>query len=441
MNTFSIGGIHPPQNKFTAECPIEMLPLPMTATMLLSQHIGAPATPVVAKGDRVTRGQLIARPGGFVSAAVHAPITGVVSGVETVRDAYGRSVSALIIKAGEADHLADTEARSVDLATEAEVKACRSVSEALTAEEARRIIADAGIVGLGGATFPAVVKLSVKPDAIPEVLIINGCECEPYLTCDDVLMRTFPARIVEGVEVMLKACGAARAVIAVEDNKPAAIAALRTALDPAWPVEVMPLRTKYPQGGEKQLVDAVLGRRIPSGGLPLSVGAVVQNVATAYAAYRAAFLGSPLIERIVTVAGQAMTPGNYRVALGTPLEQLPIGTINDNVKVILGGPMMGRTAANLGAPVTKGTSGVLVMTSGPRPAVEECIRCGACIDACPMGLEPYLLGVYGERQLWQQARDADVLDCIECGSCSYSCPSRRPLLDYIRMSRAALRRR
>ncbi len=434
--TFRKGGIHPAANK-TAATGIEVLPLPMTAYVPLSQHIGAPARPVVSKGEHVSRGSLIAEPASFISAAVHAPISGTVAAIEQAVSASGKPMQMIIIKASEADHAADTEAR---LPLEVEGASLNRGLD-LSPEELRRRISAAGIVGLGGATFPTHVKLSVRPEQTVEVLIINGCECEPYLMCDDALMCACPDGIVAGARLMMKASGARRAVIALEDNKAQAAEALRAALSDVDDISLEILQTKYPQGGEKQLVEAVTGRRIASGALPLSVGAIVANVATAFAVFRAVALGEALTERVVTVTGDipAEQRKNYLVAIGTPLAELPF-TMPQECRAIVGGPMMGRTAVRLDAPVTKGTSGLTLLEGRMRRQALACIRCGACVEACPMGLEPYLLSDYGRLRMFDEAREVDVADCLECGACSWSCPSYRPLLDYIRVAKQRSRK-
>ena len=434
-NTFKIGGIHPSANK-TASRRLELLPLPKKAYLPLSQHIGAPATPIVAKGDKVVRGQLIAENSSFVSAGLHAPISGTVSGIENVVLPWGKPSKAIVITASDDEHSADTEAREAYWRDMIPSVCDRTLSERLSGDDIRSAILRAGIVGLGGATFPSHVKLAVKPEQKAEVLIINGCECEPYLMCDDALMCTYPGRIAEGVELMLKAAGIPKAVIAMEDNKPEAAAAIGEALKGNTSVSLRILKTKYPQGGEKQLVEAVTGRRIPSGKLPLSVGAVVNNVATAFAVWQAVATSQPLIERVVTVTGDIPETQrkNYVVALGTPLAELPF-TLPAEALAIAGGPMMGRSAVRLDAPVMKGTSGLTILSRPSKRKVEACMRCGACVAACPMGLEPYLLSTYGRLRMWSEAAGADVLDCLECGACSYSCPASRPLLDYIRVAK------
>lgn len=409
-----------------------MQALPMTAFLPLSQHIGALSKPVVTRGQHVSRGQLIAETNSYVSARLHASISGTVAAVDNIVMPDGRQAPAIVIKASDEDHAADSAARR-DYWNGIGKNAVIPVDA--TSESVRSAVVAAGIVGLGGATFPAHVKLSPTRDAA-EILIINGCECEPYLTCDDALMQTWPAQLVAGVELMMIATGVKKAVIAVEDNKPDAIASLNAAVTGKNGITVQPVRTKYPQGGEKQLIEAVTGRRVPSGGLPLAVGAVVNNVATAFAVWQAVAKDMPLIERVVTVTGDipADERRNYLVAIGTPLDELSF-TMPDDCRAILGGPMMGRTAVCLDAPVGKGTSGLLLLADRMRRPAQACIRCARCVDACPMGLEPYLLSVYGRTRRWADARAAAVADCIECGSCSYICPSSRPLLDYIRIAK------
>lgn len=439
-NTFRKGGIHPAAHKET-DTHIEFLPLPMTAYIPLSQHIGAPAKPLVEKGMKVVRGQQIAENASFVSAGLNAPISGTVAGIEPTIMPNGKTGLTIILKASEEEHLRDSESRQSYWNDIIPGVTDRTLSERLDASVIRDKIKGAGIVGLGGAAFPSHVKLSLKETDKPELLIINGCECEPYLMCDDALMRTYPARIVEGVELMMKAGGIPKAVIAMEDNKPEAAAAIRNAIESHHDISVRVLKTKYPQGGEKQLIEAVTGRRLQSGALPISVGCVVNNVATAFAVWQAVATDQPLIERVISICGDIAPEQrkNYMVAIGTPLAELPF-TLPDEPKVIVGDPMMGRTAVNLDAPVTKGTSGLTVLAGVRRRPVEACIRCGACVDACPMGLEPYLLSTYGRLRLWDEARQADVADCLECGACSYSCPSARPLLDYIRIAKQRSRK-
>lgn len=439
LHTFKIGGIHPAENKIAAGKPIENMPLPEEVVLPVSQHIGAPATPIVKKGDKVRRGDKVADAGGFVSAPIHTPISGTVTKIDVCRTPQGMPVQAIYIKSDEADRAADAEAmanRDKAARTDAEIAA-------LDGKAIIDIIKNAGIVGLGGATFPTHVKLSPPPGSKAEVVIINAAECEPCLSCDDMLMRENPAQIVRGVELLMKAAGVNRGVIAIENNKPEAIAALTKAASGAAGIEVMPMKVKYPQGGEKQLIEAVIGKEVPSGALPIATGAIVQNVATAYAVYRAVVLGEPLMDRVLTLH-DGETGRNLRVPFGTILATLTEG--REPEKIIIGGPMMGRTASTLNTPMIKGTSGILMDSRyAHRRPVENCIRCGRCSDACPMGLEPFLLATASRLKEWDMAEENKVANCIECGSCSYACPSSRPVADFVRLGKqkvmAAMRAR
>lgn len=439
LHTFKIGGIHPAENKIAAGKPIENMPLPEEVVLPVSQHIGAPATPIVKKGDKVRRGDKVADAGGFVSAPIHTPISGTVTKIDVCRTPQGMPVQAIYIKSDEADRTADAEAmanRDKAARTDAEIAA-------LDGKAIIDIIKNAGIVGLGGATFPTHVKLSPPPGSKAEVVIINAAECEPCLSCDDMLMRENPAQIVKGVELLMKAAGVNRGVIAIENNKPEAIAALTEAAAGAAGIEVMPMKVKYPQGGEKQLIEAIIGKEVPSGALPIATGAIVQNVATAYAVYRAVVLGEPLMDRVLTLH-DGETGRNLRVPFGTILATLTEG--REPEKIIIGGPMMGRTASTLNTPMIKGTSGILMDSRyAHRRPVENCIRCGRCSDACPMGLEPFLLATASRLKEWEMAEENKVVNCIECGSCSYACPSSRPVADFVRLGKqkvmAAMRAR
>lgn len=431
LHTFKIGGIHPAENKIAAGKAIENLPLPEEVVLPVAQHIGAPATPIVKRGDKVKRGDRVADAGGFVSAPVHTPISGTVVKIDTARTPQGMPVNAIYIKSDEADRAADAEAlanREQPARTEAEI-------QALDGKAIIDIIKEAGIVGLGGATFPTHVKLMPPPGSKAEIVIINAAECEPCLSCDDMLMRENPDQIIKGVKYLMKAAGVNRGVIAIENNKPQAIDALTdAAARAATGIEIMPMMVKYPQGGEKQLIEAVIGKEVPSGGLPIATGAIVQNVATAYAVYRAVDLGEPLLDRVLTLHDG--TEGrNLRVALGTILATI-VGDKQPE-KIILGGPMMGRTASTLQTPMIKGTSGILLdpQYAHRRPA-ENCIRCGKCVEACPMGLEPFLISTLSRLKEWDEAETQKIANCIECGSCSYVCPASRPLVDYIRVGKA-----
>lgn len=441
LRSFKIGGIHPSEHK-DASTEIITLPLPRRVILPVSQHIGAPAKAVVAKGERVERLQLVAECASFVSANVYSPISGSVVAIDSLPMVGGMPQPCIVIEASDEDHATDT-ARREEYWEGIKVRSGLEPGrfDKLTGDEVRTAIRDAGIVGLGGAAFPSHVKYTMKPDVRPEVLIINACECEPYLRCDDALMRAWPEQIVAGISLLLKATGAPKAVIGIEENKPEAAEALNKALAGHEDISIQLLKTKYPQGGEKQLIEAITGRRVASGALPISVGAVVANVATAFATWQAVAFGMPLVERTITLTGEGIPAGerrNYLTTIGTPLSELPIPTAD--VKVIVGGPMMGRTAVDLRGPVLKGTSGLTILPPETRRAPEPCMRCGKCVEACPMGLEPYLLSRFGKLRMWDEAREHAVADCLECGACSYSCPSGRPILDYIRIAKQRSRK-
>lgn len=431
MKTFRIGGVHPAENKLSAAEAIEVLGLPRQAVFPLSQHIGAPAVAIVKRGDKVKVGTKIAEAGGFVSAAVFSSVSGTVSKIDSVTDASGYRKPAVFIDV-EGDEWEDGIDRSPEL-----VSACSLSSEEIIAK-----IKNAGVVGMGGACFPTHVKLSPPPGVRAECVIINGVECEPYLTADHRLMLEKPDQILVGVELLMRAAKVNRAYIGIEANKADAIRLLTEKAASHPGIEVVPLRMKYPQGGEKQLIDAIIGRQVPAPpAIPIHVGAVVQNVGTAYAVYEAVQKNKPLLERVVTVTGRSVKhPSNFLTRIGTPVSQLieAAGGLPDNAgKVISGGPMMGKALATLDAPVCKGSSGVLIMDdeearrTEPRP----CIRCAKCVSVCPMGLEPYLLATCSARGDWERVEHEMILSCIECGSCQFTCPSHRPMLDYIRLGK------
>ena len=430
LKTFKIGGVHPPENKLSAGSKIQALPIPEQVIIPLSQHIGAPATPVVQKADNVKVGQLIAGASGFVSANIHSSVSGTVVSIDNITDAAGLSKPAITIQV-EGDEWIDDIDRSEKILN----------SNNLTKEEIIKAITAAGIVGMGGATFPTQVKLTPPPGSKAEFLIINGVECEPYLTSDHRVMLEKAEEVLIGVQLLMKAIGVQRAIIGIENNKPDAIEHLKQLASKTIGIEICPLKLKYPQGGEKQLIQATTGRSVPSGGLPIAVGAVVQNIGTALAVYEAVIKHKPLIERVVTVTGKSLArPGNYLCRLGTPISKLieAAGGLPENTaKVIGGGPMMGRTIVNIESPIMKGTSGILIISNkeAARKPVRECIRCGKCVSACPMGLEPYLLAKLSMFNLLERMEEEKVMDCIECGSCSFTCPSTRPLLDYIRLGK------
>lgn len=429
--TFKIGGIHPPQSKATSSDTIIRPELPREVTILLKQHAGAEAVPIVAKGDHVARGQKIAEASGFISAPLHASISGTVKSIGPALTLEGRYAQAIVISASDEDHAADKQAFGVGEA--------RCV-ENVTPEDIIGQIANCGVVGLGGATFPTAVKLSSAGDKA-KLLVIDACECEPKLTCDDALMRLYADEVVLGIKLMLKALRIDHAVIGIEDNKPHAIEAMTNACASEPGIEVAVLKARYPQGGEKMLVYALTGNEIPSGGLPISVGCVVNNVGTARVVYRAVAFGEPLIERVVTIEGL----GNFLLPIGISVGEVikcydksGLYDLDGEIDFINGGPMMGRSISNINGPLTKGVSGI-TMTHPAQATVEPCIRCGSCQQACPMGLRPFLLEAYGRHGMIDDAKQAGAMDCIECGSCGYSCPSARPILDFIRLCKFKIR--
>lgn len=421
------GGIHPDPAKHTAGFPIVKLPLPPSVTLFLHQSIGAPAEPTVKAGDHVEAWQKVAARSSFISAAVHTPISGTVKKIGKVRDSFGIAKDAIVIEA-DADQPEEP----------------TPFPHSLADETIQLLTARGGVVGLGGACFPTAVKLRLPDGKKADTVIINAAECEPYLTCDDALMRVHAKEIIGGVKLIMQATGAHRAIIGIEDNKPEGTAALRDAIGPRR-IEVRSLPTRYPQGSEKQLIYALTGRVVGRGFLPIDVGCIVDNVATAYALYKAVCEGEPLVSRIVTVDGPSLrAPGNYLVPVGTPIStvlEAAGGIPEDTGKIIAGGPMMGRAVSNVDAPTTKGLSGLIVLPESMAYRKEEdiCIRCARCVRACPMGLEPYLIAAYGEYQLGTKSAAAGAMNCLECGCCAYVCPSHRRLIDYIRMAKRSVR--
>lgn len=437
MKTFKIGGVHPAENKLSAASPIREAALPKQAVFSMFQHIGAPAKPIVKKGDVVKVGTMIAEAGGFVSAPVHSSVSGTVSKVDVVIDASGTRRQAIFVDVNgdEWEDAIDRSPELVRLSDRPELDAATVINK----------VKEAGIVGLGGATFPCHVKLSPPPGSKAECVIINAVECEPYLTADHRLMLEHPEEILVGVSLIMKAVSVEKGYIGIENNKPDAIR-LMTEKAQAYPnIEIVPLKVKYPQGGEKQLIDAVIGRQVPAPpAIPISVGAVVQNVGTAFAIYQAVMKNKPLVDRIITVTGKSVSnPSNLLARLGTPFLQLIDecgGLPEDSGKIIGGGPMMGKALLNLDVPMTKGSSGLLIMRNdeAKRAEPDPCIRCAKCVSACPMGLEPYLLATLSDKQEWEMAEGNDIVSCIECGSCQFTCPSHRPLLDNIRVGKTTV---
>lgn len=436
--TFSIGGVHPEEYKLTHELPTVEAALPQVAVFPLGQHIGAPAKAVVQRGDHVKVGTLIAEAGGFVSAPIYSSVSGTVAKVDTTIDATGYRQPAIFVNV-EGDDWEETIDRTDTLET-------LEAHPELTAEEIINRVKVAGVTGMGGAGFPTFIKLTPPPTAKAECVVINGVECEPYITSDYRLMMEHADEIVVGIQLLMKAVNVDKAYIGIEENKPAAIALLGQKVAAADPrIKVVPLAQKYPQGGEKQLVDAVTGRQVPAPpAIPVNVGAVVQNVGTAFAVYEAVMKRKPLFERYTTVTGrQIARPGNFKVRMGTPFGQLIEacgGLPEGDNKVLAGGPMMGKAVLTLDVPVCKGTNSVTVLTGDDahRKAVQPCIRCGKCVTVCPMGLEPYLIATLSALQNYERLEREDVTSCIACGSCQFTCPAHRPLLDNIVQGKAAV---
>lgn len=430
LKTFSMGGVHPEENKITAEVATVVAPLPQQAIFPLSQHIGAPAKPVVNRGDKVKVGTLIAEANGFVSAPIYSSVSGTVLKVDTAIDATGYRKPAIYINV-EGDEWEESIDRSETLET-------LDKHPELTPEEIVNRIKVAGVTGMGGAGFPTFIKLCPPPTAKAECVILNGVECEPYITSDYRLMMEHADEILVGLDLLMKGAKVERGYIGIEDNKPEAIKLFeqKTADDPR--VEIVALAKKYPQGGEKQLVDAVINRQVPAPpAIPVNVGAIVQNVGTAFAVYQAVMKNKPLFERYTTVTGkQLKNPGNFLVRMGTPMRELIDlcgGMPEGDNKVLAGGPMMGKSVVSTDVTVCKGTNSITILTDADahRKAAQPCIRCGKCVSACPMGLEPYLLATLSSFKEWERLEAEQVTSCISCGSCQFTCPSHRPILDNI----------
>ena len=433
MKTFPLGGVHPPENKLTANSQIQYLPVPESVIIPVSQHIGAPASVIVNKGDTVKTGQVIAESKGFVSTNIHSSVSGKVNKIDTAIDTSGYKQTAVFIDV-EGDEWVESIDRSDKIKTEIR----------LSSGDIIKKCHESGIVGLGGATFPSHVKLNVPAGKKCEVLIINGVECEPYLTSDHRLMLEKGEEILIGVTILMKALKVEKAIIGIENNKPDAIDHLTKLAVQFHGISVHPLKVKYPQGAEKQLIKALINREVPSGRLPLDVNAVVHNVGTAFAVYEAVQKNKPLFERVVTITGKSLAkPGNYFVRIGTPVSKLieaAGGIPEDTGKIVSGGPMMGKSLVNINVPVVKGTSGIILFPHGESERMETgpCIRCGKCISVCALNLEPYLLMMLSLRSLFERAEKEHITDCMECGCCSYTCPAGRPLLDYIRLGKSTV---
>ncbi len=431
-------GIHPPHRKMTEECATIRADLTagMTVIVPMSQHIGAPCKPVVKVKDEVVAGQIVGEPAGFVSAAVHSPVNGTVKQVVPMPHPSGNKVMSVIITVGEDQPKAKNWRQMPDGFDLASFKPQQIVDA----------IKDGGLVGMGGAAFPTFVKLLKNDDKPVDTVILNGCECEPYLTSDHRLMLESPETIVAGLQLAMKACGAAKGIIGIEDNKPDAVKSMLNSIDRTDNLQVAVCQTKYPQGGEKQLINAITGKVVPNGGLPLDVGVVVINVGTASAITWACADSQPLTDRVVTVTGKGVNkPGNYRVPVGMLLSDLidnHCGGLNDDAeKVLLGGPMMGPTTARLDIPILKGTSGITVMSKSEFKKLDAtaCIRCSRCVDYCPLNLIPTRIAHAAKARDIEMALEYDLMACMECGCCTYVCPAQIPLLQYLRSGKVMAR--
>ena len=433
--TFTIGGVHPDDHKLSADQPIKDMPLPETVYLHTGQHIGAPAKPVVEKGQTVKVGDLIAQSSGFISASIHSSVSGRVEKIDQVAHVTGHKRQTIIIRV-EGDEWNSQIDRSDKLKGSIDLKAKEIIER----------INNAGITGLGGAAFPSYVKLMVPDGKKAEFLTINAAECEPYLTADHRLMLEKGKELIIGIEILLKALNIDHALVGIENNKVDAIETLQSFIGKNKRIQIIPLKTLYPQGGERQLVKALVDREIPPPpkGLPIDVGCVVFNIGTVYAVYEAVQKNKPLVERIITVTGKTIkNPSNFKVRIGTPISKLieAAGGMPKNTgKVISGGPMMGKALNSIDIPVTKGMSGLLLLpdSESTRKPVLNCIRCGKCVTKCPLGLEPYLIMALTEHGYFERAHAEKILNCCECGCCTYICPANRPLLDYIRLGKTTV---
>jgi electron transport complex protein RnfC len=412
---------------------IKNLPVPECVTIPLSQHIGAPATTIVNKGDSVKTGQVIATSKGFVSSNIHSSVSGKINKIDSVIDSSGFKQTAIVIDV-EGDEWIDTIDRSSEILREIK----------LSPEEITKRCLDSGIVGMGGAAFPSHVKLTVPEGKKCNILIINGVECEPFLTSDHRLMVEKGEEVLTGVSILMKALRVDKAMVGIENNKSDAINRLTEIARSFKGITIHSLKVKYPQGAEKQLIKALINREVPSGHLPIDVGAVVHNVGTAFAVYEAVQKNKPLFERVVTITGKSLAnPGNYLVRIGTPVRKLieaAGGMPEDTGKVVNGGPMMGKAINNIDVPVLKGTSGIILFpgNESQRAIIGPCIRCAKCVTICANSLEPYLLMNLSEMGLFERAEREKITNCMECGSCSYVCPANRPLLDYVRLGKSTV---
>jgi len=426
-------GVHPPENKISREKSIEKASIPKQVILPLSQHIGAPAKPIVKPGDKVKTGQKIAEAGGFVSAPIHATISGEVKKII-------QSVSSVTSRIGDAIVI-ESDGKDTWVKLKKEKKPMQLSNDVLL-----KLIQDAGIVGLGGATFPTHVKLKPPPDKKIDTIIINGCECEPFITSDHRLMLEHTNEIVKGLEIMMKIIGCNNAFIAIENNKSDAIEKFQKTFKKIntkkQKVIIKALETQYPMGAEKTLLKRILGREVPIGGLPMDVGVVVQNVSTLYAIYEAAYDGKPLIERVVTVSGEVKEPKNLLARFGTSAEDLIKqcgGAKKDEKVMIFGGPMMGISQVNFDTPIQKGTNSILIKKDDKQPE-SNCIRCGSCIETCPMGLMPLMYVSLVKKRMYSELKEYYIENCVECGSCAFGCPAKIPIVQYIKTGKAELQK-
>lgn len=433
MKTFNIGGVHPKDNKLNPEAPSKVLELPKQVCVMVSQHLGAPSQPIVKKGDKVKVGTPLTSNDSFLSSVVHSPVSGTVNKIAEIIDTSLYPKPAIYI-----DVEGDEYEESIDLSPELKTEI------SLSSEEIIAKVKEMGIVGMGGACFPTHIKLNIPPGTKAEYLLVNGVECEPYLTDDYRLMLDKGDEIMVGITIMMKALKVDKAIIGIESNKPKAIKYLTKIAQKYKGISVQGLKMKYPQGAEKQLIKALTGREVPSGKLPINVGCVVNNVSTCFATYEAVQKNKPLIERLVTVTGpEVKEPMNFLVRIGTPISDIieAAGGLPENTaKIISGGPMMGKTLPNIEVPAVKGMSALLLIpeSDAHRNKVYPCIRCGKCVDACPMGLEPYILHASVENSRFDITESNKAMDCIECGCCQFTCPSNRYLLDTLRVGRVAV---
>lgn len=432
VTTFK-GGIHPPDKKtLSAGRAIIAATPPERVVIPLSQHLGAPCKPVVAIDQLIRKGEMIGEAGGFVSANIHSSISGRVTAIGEFLNAMGRMVNSIVIEN--------------DFREEWSLLKDDPDYMNLPPDIMKEKIKNAGIVGMGGAAFPTIVKLSPPKEKPIDTVILNGSECEPYLTGDYRLMLEKPEEIIEGLKILMKVLGVSSGFVGIEDNKPEAVKAMQTAAEGQNNIKVCSLPTKYPEGAEKMLIKVLTGREVPPRALPMDVRVVVHNISTSFAIYEAVRYGKPLIERVVTVTGEGIQePKNLLVKIGTLVTHLIAecgGLKNENLKVISGGPMMGFALTTLDVPVTKGTSGIVVLSEGEIIHAEDfgpCIRCGRCIDACPMGLMPSLLSIYAEKGFYEGAKEYNLFDCFECGSCAFVCPSKRPIVQLVRLAKSQVK--